>query len=237
MCTLSWRRSPSHTLILFNRDESIDRGPESPLSEKLIGTTKIACPSDSDAGGTWIGINEHGCALALLNHYPQDVELPSIRRSRGQLLLDLLDLPKAQDLDQRIKSMDLSPYPPFRLVALNLAHARQARWDRSELYLNTPLPPLGSSSLDDVAIPSARAQRFKELPDSDEALKGFHSSHLPEKGAWSTCMHRSQARSCSFTQIVLQKNKATIEHTSLPPCEVRPELGKTLSFSFSSSDT
>ena len=228
MCTLSWRHSSSHTLILFNRDESIKRGPEGPLEERHLSSTKIACPTDSNAGGTWIGVNEYGCALALLNHYPDEVTSTSPARSRGQLVLELLDISKPMDLAERVKNIDLDLYAPFRLIALNRNIAQQVVWNRKKLSLNTPLPPLGSSSLDDNRIPQARAERFKVLPATDEAQMEFHRSHLPEKGAWSTCMHRPDARTCSFTRILLKEDTAQIKHISKSPCEAQEGDGKIL---------
>lgn len=234
MCTLSWIKESKQTLILFNRDESYSRSPEGPLEERTLGNTRVASPSDGDAGGTWIGINQKGCALALLNHYPKGVSVPENPRSRGLLLSELLDLESPRQLRERLSNTDLDLYPSFRLVAIDDQEVIEARWNRSQLIFNTPEPPLSSSSVDDEAIPMARQTLFRKTVNSPESMLDFHRSHLPEKGAWSTCMHREDARTCSFTRIILTEKAITIEHAHRSPCEGPDEMDQVITLQKSS---
>src|SRR5512145_1458577 len=76
-------------LVAANRDEQYDR-PSAP-PQVLGEEPKIIAGRDLRAGGTWLGINEHGVLAALLNRRVNSgtVSFPDAR-SRGLLSLDLL---------------------------------------------------------------------------------------------------------------------------------------------------
>lgn len=87
---------------------------------------------------------------------------------------------------------------------------------------------LGSSFTQGLKAQISREAVFREyylpktLPNMDEFLKlskDFLTSHLPEKGALSSCMHRREAHTVSKTEIVLQENKCMITYQEGQPCE------------------
>ncbi|MCX7017196.1 MAG: NRDE family protein [Candidatus Sumerlaeota bacterium] len=72
MCTATLHRSEDSLLLTMNRDELHSRAPEIPPAIRA-GDPAWMAPTDSQAGGTWIGVNDRGLAVCLLNAYwPED---------------------------------------------------------------------------------------------------------------------------------------------------------------------
>jgi hypothetical protein len=67
MCTVTWLPRPDGYQLLCNRDERDSRQPAlGPRLHEQNGVKYIA-PVDGDHGGSWIGTNEFGMSLCLLN--------------------------------------------------------------------------------------------------------------------------------------------------------------------------
>ena len=68
VCTLvfAWQVFPDAPVVAAaNRDELLDRPSEPPsVIEEEPG---VVAPRDAEAGGTWIGYNEHGVLVAITN--------------------------------------------------------------------------------------------------------------------------------------------------------------------------
>lgn len=96
-----------------NRDEALDR-PSKPPSIRRANDVRILAPTDERAGGTWLGINEHGVFAGLTNRYgsPYDPE----RRSRGELVLRALSRASASEAAQQIGALDGDDYNGFHLI-------------------------------------------------------------------------------------------------------------------------
>lgn len=70
MCTVSWDTSSTADLLWFNRDEQRSRSvAEPPRQHNLPEGLSVLSPVDPDGGGTWIGVNECGLIVCLLNAY------------------------------------------------------------------------------------------------------------------------------------------------------------------------
>jgi hypothetical protein len=69
-----------------NREEFFDRPGEPP--QLLPGSPQVVAGVDPRAGGTWLGVNEHGLLAAVTNRRKQS--LPPEPRSRGLLTRDVL---------------------------------------------------------------------------------------------------------------------------------------------------
>jgi hypothetical protein len=76
-------------IVAANRDEFFAR-PAAPPTRfgAANGRPAFAAPHDLEAGGTWMGINQHGVFVGLTNR-PVAVE-PTGVRSRGLLVVDVL---------------------------------------------------------------------------------------------------------------------------------------------------
>ena len=80
-------------LVAANREERFDRPTQYPKIQS--GTPRLVCGIDRQAGGTWLGVNQHGLLCAVSNRPKQNV--PAEPRSRGLLCRELLDFRTAQE--------------------------------------------------------------------------------------------------------------------------------------------
>jgi len=90
VCTigLAWRCFTDTPIAVgANRDEQFDRLSEPPT--RYATDPLVIAPRDVEAGGTWIGYNEHGVFAAITNRWT-DTELAA-ERSRGTLVASALE--------------------------------------------------------------------------------------------------------------------------------------------------
>ena len=73
-------------LLAFNREEFFRR-PSLPPAVRS-NRPRVLCGTDREAGGTWLGVNQHGLCVAVTNR--QHPPPPDGARSRGKLCLELL---------------------------------------------------------------------------------------------------------------------------------------------------
>jgi hypothetical protein len=125
MCTLAlyYKTFPGYSIVVAaNRDEHYDR-PSAPPA--IIGRSPtIVAGRDLRAGGTWLGINEYGLLVGILNRRQQpDSVAQDVYRSRGLLCLELLRLSQVAELEQ--VCLDLAPgdYQPFTVVCVDTDRA------------------------------------------------------------------------------------------------------------------
>lgn len=139
MCTLTlaWRAFPdSPVVVAANRDEATDR-PSTPPSVRTVESNgsastapRILAPRDERAGGTWIGVNEHGVFAGITNRWV-DVDLEGAR-SRGRLVGDALAEPTAEDaVAVVLEAVDRDEYDGFNLVVADDDDAVLLEWDGS----------------------------------------------------------------------------------------------------------
>jgi len=89
MCLLAiqYRLVPeAPILVAANREEFYER-PSQPPSIKS-GKPRVMCGDDAQAGGTWLGVNQHGLVVGVANRRRTKAGFPS--RSRGVLARELL---------------------------------------------------------------------------------------------------------------------------------------------------
>ncbi len=245
MCTASWLRSGSTLTLHFNRDELLRRAPAQPPAAGEVAGVRFLAPIDGEAGGSWIGVNELGVALCLLNRnssstsdrreHATDREAGAApdpaRRSRGLLLRELLDCATPRALAPRLAALDLAIYSPFTLAALAVdAPAIASSWSGTELsWREIPdhQPLLCSSALDDGRADRERRAAFRRLRQEHGSLDGdlleaFHRSHLPRPHAFSVCMHRADAETVSFSRVWISPTAVRLDYAPGPPCRNHP---------------
>lgn len=227
MCTVTWLRSGDEYQLFCNRDERNSRRPAFGPSQREQNGVKYIAPVDGDHGGSWIGANEFGLSLCLLNRYG-DLELRTKHDyvSRGLLLLDLLDSPHMEHFESRIDELDLDRFRPFNLLALSPQKSALVEWTGSEYSIIDDverLVPLTSTSLTEPGIAVARQQQFAALTATqtinENLLDTFHRGHLPDRGAYSVCMHRDDASTVSMSKIKLTPDEIVFEYESDSPCK------------------
>ena len=101
-------------IVAANRDEHYDR-PSTPPA--LWDTDpRILAGRDLRAGGTWLGVNEYGLLVGILNRRSGREPDPLIpTRSRGLLCRDLLNHESAAAAAEFVR-MEKDPYQPFTLL-------------------------------------------------------------------------------------------------------------------------
>ena len=96
MCVLAIQyktAQDSPILVAHNREELYDRPSQVPRIQS--GRPRLVCGIDRKAGGTWLGVNQHGLFVAVCNR-PKKV-VPSDPRSRGLLCRELLGSANAKE--------------------------------------------------------------------------------------------------------------------------------------------
>jgi hypothetical protein len=218
MCTLTWGYSPSGYHIHFNRDESRLRARGKPPELHARNGVNFLAPTDPQAQGTWALCNEHGLSACLLNNYI-DITPVTGQRSRGLLVKDLGCAKTTIEALERIQAEDIYRYSPFDAFLFDRSGAFEISWNGSKLSVQTALDNFKSSSgFDAEKVTSGRRQQFEQAPKDIRGLRAFHQSHEPDKSAYSVCMHRDDARTQSYTEIVLTASKATMVYSDGPPC-------------------
>lgn len=69
MCTLTWQTHTQGYRLLFTRDELRARSPGRSPSVRFARGIAYVSPTDTERGGTWIGVNELGVTHCIVNTY------------------------------------------------------------------------------------------------------------------------------------------------------------------------
>ena len=253
VCTLAifFRMLPDCPLLAAaNRDEHYDR-PSAPPSA-ITSAPKILAGRDLRAGGTWLGVNEHGLLAAILNRRTNNEDAPLNSRSRGLLCMDLLSRRSAADAALWLRSHS-AHYNPFTVLVAdrNQAHATSNAGRR---LITEPLAPglHVFSSAADYDLHSSKADRAYELfgavagklqEDKDarhDAVGGFHAvlaDHSLPAGSTdpgdAICVHRDASGTVSSSIVLLSPSGSRFDlfHCPGAPCRTgfEPALELTIS--------
>lgn len=130
MCTVVLLRRPGHAwplLLAANRDERVDRSWDPP-ARHWQERAEVTAGRDREAGGAWLGMNDHGVVAAVLNR-SGSLGPAAGKRSRGELPLDALDHADAASAAEALGELDAGAYRSFNLV---VADAQDAFWIKGE---------------------------------------------------------------------------------------------------------
>lgn len=232
---MSWFSTTSGYEVFFNRDERRSRKAALPPGIRVRGDTRFVAPLDGDFGGSWLAVNEHGLTLAIENGYTDLDDLahePAAGfTSRGLLLTSLADCRSSASVLRRIEGLDLHRYRSFLLTVFDHdGSGLLARWIRGLLSVDRELErlvPIVSSSFETSEVRRKRRAVFQRMRNATNAGHAelhlaYHESHLPRKGPYSTCMHRPDARTVSFSHIVVDEQEARFYYVPHSPCRGRP---------------
>lgn len=210
-----------------NRDEQRSRPPAEPPRARSFAGVRTVMPIDPISGGTWIGVNEHGLALTLLNR--NDEQYPARgERSRGEVIPLLIDASSIDEVERRLAELEGLQFGPFRLVAVD-AEGQGVIWanrpaiGRDRIWKAHDLPVcFTSSSLGDALVDLPRLELFAEW-FADEASRtpahqdAFHAHRWPEHPELSVNMSRDDAESVSSTAVEIEEHTATLTYHGGPP--------------------
>lgn len=222
MCTVTFIPSKHTVFLTSNRDEKQWRSPASMPSIHKGISGNILFPRDGDAGGTWIGAHENGNAIVFLNggffaHTPA----PPYRRSRGLILVDLIDRPEPFN---SFLTIELENIEPFTAVIWDDHRLFECRWDGDKkhvLPLDASEPHIWSSvTLYNPAIIQKRKQWFdqwikeRNMPSLQNILD-FHlftgdgDSHNDLK------MNRGQTFTVSVTSMAISADRVQMQYLDI----------------------
>jgi len=183
---------------------------------------------DGDHGGSWIGVNQVGLTLCLLNQYTDWNPDPDQKyTSRGLLLTSMLDADTCAQVHSRLLMTDLEKFPPFTLAAFSTEQPlMQIDWTGREFRVQFDAEtgvPLTSSSREQPQLTAVRREQFRRLLYGADGvdvslLEQFHRSHLPKRGPVSVCMHREDAATVSMSVVTVGPEKIEFVYHPASPC-------------------
>lgn len=235
MCTVTLIARRTGYRLGMNRDEKLTRVTACPPEVRRLGTRKVMFPSEP-TGGTWVGVNDAGVTLALINWYSIQALPSKPAVSRGDIVRSVLPAEDSSCVEDQLSRAPLHRVSPFRLIGV-FPHRQQViewRWNLKELDRqphswrnNTWI----SSGYDEPGAERTRRKVFRQANHqrtSGQAdwLRRLHRSHRPLRGAYSHCMHREDAITVSFTEIAVTPQTAQLRYIAGAPC--CHSFGKTL---------
>ena len=236
MCTLTlaWRVFvDAPVVVAANRDEGLDRPSEPP--GVVEEDPRVVAPRDAEAGGTWIGYNEHGLVVGVTNRWT-DADLAG-ERSRGLLVRDALRESDAESATRLVeRAVGDAEYAGFNLVVADANAALLLEWD-GRLRV-TQLDPgvhvvvnVGADGR--FSIPSHRPDAAERQAENARKVR---EALAPEPGetavAWrdragailgdhqyGVCVHGDGYGTRSSSLVTLGTEGASYEFADGPPCE------------------
>lgn len=227
MCTVTFIARRHGYALGMNRDEKISRVQGLPPSRQTVRGRAAIFPSEP-AGGTWIGVNDARVTFALINWYSVSTRVSGPPLSRGRVTLSVLGFDDEEAAHAHLLRYPLERTNPFRLIGIfpGRRSVVEWRWDLRGLQRiahdwQTNL--WSSSGYDEPGAQQSRKQQFEEALRQTSAggtnwLRRLHRSHGPQLGPYSTCMHREDAATVSYTEITVLHQTATMGHTTGAPC-------------------
>lgn len=231
MCTLSIIPLGAGYRAVVNRDESRTRAEAlAPRWRALAGpgARKAIWPTDPAGGGTWVGANDAGLMLALLNYnpVPADRARPG-SQSRGAVIPMLIGAETPAQVVQGLKRIALSDFAPFRLVAVvrgagQVLVAQESAWNGGELLVRSPIQApacFASSGLGDAVV-RPRLDLFAQLLNDEGPTPmmqdRFHRHEWPGRPEISVMMSREAARTVSITDVLVSGGGVSMRYSPVP---------------------
>ena len=231
MCTVSFLPTARGFRLAMNRDEKRARvaalGPE----VFQVGDHRALYPREP-SGGTWLAVNDSGLCLALINWHRIEREPAGEIESRGRIIPGLIGATNARELARALRKLSLQGVRPFRLIAIeprretvtewqwNVTElrARRLRWRNLHWF---------SSGYDEPQAEKERAEVCASWSLGGPAsLKKLHASHLPRRGPFSICMHRPDAATVSYSEVLVSERRVLFRYLAGPPCRCDFEVTK-----------
>jgi uncharacterized protein with NRDE domain len=214
-----------------NREEYYARGGEPPQvisAAACGGCARAVAGIDPLAGGTWLGVNEHGVLVAVTNRRKSAV--PRQPRSRGLLARELLAFPTAAAATEyATRQLDSGAYAGANYLCADVTGAtviHAGDWLRAR-----PLPPglhiLTNSDVNDPHDPRLAhvlswlgQRRYLVADDCLAALQEVCGQHEP--GFPPVCLDHGDRGTVSSTLIALRRAPAawTLRHAQGSPDRV-----------------
>lgn len=228
MCTVTFIPRKTGYCLGMNRDEQRSRQHGLPPTRKVLEGRSVVNPSEP-SGGTWIALNDHGVTFALINWYSVPRRVKANPLTRGDVVNHLSGALSENAANRGMEELPLHRINPFRVIGVfpetraivewqwNLKRLVRKRhhW-RAQQWI--------SSGFDEPEAQRIRTLAFRAAAKQKSAgsvgwLRRLHRSHEPQVGPFSTCMHRSDAVTVSYTEIAMSRNEAVMRYHPGALCE------------------
>lgn len=230
MCTVSVVPTSGGFRLACNRDERRSRPAAHGPRPHRAGARRALWPVDPLSGGTWIGVNDAGLVMVLLNRHSRHSPAWTPTHSRGVLIPRLLGAGSlemgVECARQQLEAADRDArFDPFTLVMIqsqDLATVdyRDGATAVARQRLARPLL-FTSSSLGDHVVEPPRRRLFSALVgESPRPLAGqarFHRHRWPDRPHISVWMARADAATVSHTTIDVSGDGVAIDYTCSSP--------------------
>ena len=175
MCTVVFIPKGDRIFFASLRDENPTRPRAIAPNIKLMGNTKVLSPTDTLAGGTWLGITETGNVTILLNGaFEKHKRKFNYTKSRGSIVTELLasNSPIADWNLLKMKGVE-----PFTLVVWSGGNLFELVWDGEIKHcceIQATQPNIWSSStLYNGEAKAYRKQIFQEWINLNTSLSAL----------------------------------------------------------------
>lgn len=222
-------------LVAANRDEFLARPTAPPRVISL--EPWVVAGQDLEAGGTWLGINEHGMVVAVLNRRSPTAPDPR-RRSRGLLCLQALQRRDLSGVEELLRGEGGGGYNPFTLVAATVAGGLIATTGVPGMKIRNLAPGMRVITNLDIDDPSCpRIARWRDQlatfppgcsvtgegpPPSLQSILAAHSSRESSREPGeddALCVHRGAYGTRSSSIIAVSSSGSVgYWHAEGPPC-------------------
>jgi len=237
MCTVTFAARQRGYLIAMNRDEQRTRVAGQPPEIITAGGRQFIRPSEP-GGGTWIALNDLGGTFALINWYSITARVKAHPISRGAVVNAVCANLSSDAAMETLQTLPLEQINPFRLIGIfpSAQTVLEWRWNLDSLTSESypwETRQWCSSGLDEPGAQQSRGEVFAEALTQSSAgtsawLRRLHCSHRPERGAYSICMHRTDATTVSYTEISVTNTTAHMRYHPAAPCEPAENYEKEL---------
>lgn len=227
MCTVTFIARKRGYVLGMNRDEKLTRPSGLPPKQKMLNGHAVIAPSEP-GGGTWIAVNDCGATLALINWYSVTARVGGNAVSRGEVVNSVSPAISPEAADAALRGLPLHRINPFRLIGVFPAASEiiEWRWNLKQL-VRKKLPWKSqqwiSSGFDEPTAQRVRGKIFQRALQQQSAgqvdwLRRLHRSHSPQLGPFSTCMHRADAATVSYTEVAVSSDRVAMRHHTGAPC-------------------
>jgi hypothetical protein len=228
MCTVTFIARQRGYCLGMNRDEKLTRATGLPPKRKTLNGRAVVCPSEP-GGGTWIALNDGGTTFALINWYSITARVLGKAVSRGEIINSMSAAISSTVADAALHGLPLNRINPFRLIGIYpvTGEVVEWRWNLKKLVRKGHrwrTQQWISSGFDEPAAQRVRGRTFALAQKQESAgsigwLRRLHRSHVPETGPNSTCMHRADAATVSYTEISVTPRGTVMRYHAGPPCK------------------
>ena len=228
MCTVSFIARKNGYALAMNRDEKLSR--VAGLPPKFVTSSGRKCINPSEpGGGTWISLNDAGVTFALINWYSVTARASRDSISRGKVVIATRTAASAAEAAAALAGLPLAQINPFRLIGVFPGAQEICEWQWNLRRLVCKKHPWRaqqwiSSGFDEPAAQRIRHATFRKACKQSsfgslDWLRRLHRSHAPQSGPCSTCMHRADAATVSYTEILVSPRETWMDYCATAPCQ------------------